>query len=45
MIGILLYFIIVTLWTSYEIYQAPIIDEDGRIIKPGKKLSDLYRKK
>lgn len=33
------------LWTAYEMYRAPMMDESGRIIKPGKKLSDLWRKR
>jgi hypothetical protein len=36
----------VGLWTAFEIYRAPMMDEKtGRIIKPGKKLSDLFKKK
>jgi hypothetical protein len=41
--GILLVF--VGLWMAFEIYRAPMMDENGRIIKPGKKLSDLWRKR
>ena len=42
--GILL--IVVGLWLAFEIYRAPMVDENtGRIIKPGKKLSDLWRKR
>jgi hypothetical protein len=42
--GILL--IVVGLWMAFEIYRAPMMDEKtGRIIKPGKKLSDLWRKR
>ncbi len=38
--------IVVGLWTAFEIYRAPMMDEKtGRIIKPGKKLSDLFKKK
>lgn len=38
--------IFVGLWTAFEIYRAPMMDEKtGRIIKPGKKLSDLWRKR
>lgn len=32
------------LWIAFEIYRAPMMDESGRVIKPGKKLSDLWRK-
>ena len=41
--GILL--VMVGLWMAFEIYRAPMMDENGRIIKPGKKLSDLWRKR
>jgi hypothetical protein len=37
--------VVVGLWTAYEIYRAPMMDENGRITKPGKKLSDLWRKR
>lgn len=38
--------IVVGLWIAFEIYRAPMMDEHtGKIIKPGKKLSDLFRKK
>ncbi len=36
--------IFVGIWTAFEIYRAPMMDESGRIIKPGKKVSDLWRK-
>lgn len=41
--GIIL--VVVGLWISFEIYRAPMMDENGRITKPGKKLSDLWRKR
>ena len=38
--------IIFGFWFAYEIYRAPMMDErTGRITKPGKKLSDLWRKR
>jgi hypothetical protein len=38
--------IFVGLWVALEIYRAPMMDEQtGRIIKPGKKFSDLWRKR
>jgi hypothetical protein len=37
--------VVVGLWTAYEIYRAPMMDDNGRITKPGKKLSDLWRKR
>jgi hypothetical protein len=33
------------LWIAYEIYTAPTIDDNNKIIKKGKKLSDLFKKK
>ena len=33
-----------TIWVAYEMYTAPEMDDNGRITKPGKKLSDLWRK-
>jgi hypothetical protein len=37
-------FLVIWLWVGFEIYRAPMMDEQGKIIKPGKKLSDLWRK-
>ncbi len=33
------------LYIAYEMWRAPMMDENGRIIKEGKKLSDLFKKK
>jgi hypothetical protein len=30
---------------GYEMYTAPEMDDNGRITKPGNKLSDLFKKK
>ena len=33
-------------WLSFEFWRAPMMDENtGRILKPAKKLSDLFKKK
>jgi hypothetical protein len=40
-----LFMIISGLWIAFEIYRAPMVDNSGRITKPGKKLSDLWRKR
>lgn len=32
------------IWIAYEMYTAPTMDDNGRIIKKGKKISDLWRK-
>lgn len=42
----LLIFIAFIAWLSFEYWRAPMMDEQtGKIIKPGKKLKDLWRKK
>ena len=33
------------LWMAYEIYRAPMMDDNGNTTKEGKKLSDLFKKK
>ena len=34
------------IWLVYEYWRAPMMDEQtGKIIKPGKKLRDLWRKR
>jgi len=40
-----LFMIVSGLWIAFEIYRAPMVDNSGRITKPGKKLSDLWRKR
>jgi hypothetical protein len=30
---------------AYEMWRAPTMDDNGRITKEGKKLSDLFKKK
>jgi hypothetical protein len=42
-LGILL--IVIGLWFAFEIYRAPMMDEGGRITKPGRKLSDLWQRR
>ena len=45
----MIYFIIgivgTTLWMAYEMYTAPEMDDNGKITKSGKKLSDIFKKK
>ena len=37
--------IIFGVWFAIEIYRAPMMDEEtGKVIKPGKKLKDLFKK-
>ena len=33
------------LWMAFEIYRAPMMDDNGNTIKEGKKISDLFKKK
>jgi hypothetical protein len=44
----MIYFIIgiigAALWVAFEMWRAPMMDDNGKITKPGKKLSDLWRK-
>ena len=32
-------------WIAYEIYTAPMMDDNGNIVKEGKKISNLFKKK
>lgn len=32
-------------WIGFEMWRAPLVDRNDNIIKPGKKLSDLFKKK
>lgn len=45
----MIYFIIgivgTILWMAFEMWRAPMMDDNGRITKPGNKLSDLFKKK
>lgn len=45
----MMYFIIgifgTIIWMAYESYTAPFMDDDGRITKPGKKITDLFKNK
>ena len=40
-----LFMVMTGLWIAFEMYRAPMMDESGRVIKPGKKLKDLWRKR
>jgi hypothetical protein len=37
--------IICGLFIAYHMYIAPEMDDNGRITKPGKKFSDLFKRK
>jgi hypothetical protein len=32
------------IWIGFEMWRAPMMDENGRIIKEGNKLKDLFKK-
>jgi hypothetical protein len=33
------------IWTAYEMYRAPMMDDNGKVTKEGKQLKDLFKKK
>jgi len=33
------------IWMAFEMWRAPMMDDDGKITKPGNKLSDLFKRK
>ena len=43
----IIYIILVVVWTSYEIWRAPVMEEndEGKLIlkRPTKKISDLWK--
>lgn len=41
----LLFVVVSFVYIAFEMYTAPQMDEYGRVTKPGKKLSDLWRKR
>jgi hypothetical protein len=46
MVQFVIVLIITGLWIWFEMYRAPMMDEKtGKVIKPGKKLSDLWQKR
>lgn len=45
MIYFIIGFIGTILWVAFEMYRAPMMDDNGRITKPGRKLTDLWRKR
>jgi hypothetical protein len=45
MVGLIIPIVVTIIWAAYEIYTAPTVDDDGRIIQNSKKLSDLFKKK
>lgn len=46
MIILILVFLVTSiLWLAYEVWRAPLIDHNNKIITPTKKLRDLFKKK
>lgn len=45
MVGFAIGYILVSIWIAFEMWRAPMINEDtGMVIKKGKKISDLFKK-
>ena len=44
MLGIGIGFIVVVLWLSFELWKAPVYDDEYRIVQREKKFSDLFKK-
>ena len=40
-----IFMIVSSLYIAFEMWRAPMMDDNGRITKEGKKLSDLFKKK
>jgi hypothetical protein len=45
MVGLIIPIVFTFALLVYEAYTAPTMDDQGRIVKEGKKLSDLFKKK
>ena len=35
--------VVFTLWIAFEIWRAPVVDENDNIIRPTKKIKDLFK--
>lgn len=40
---LLLASLVLILWLAFELWRAPHLDENGNIIKPTKKIKDLFK--
>jgi hypothetical protein len=40
-----LFVVVAILWIAYEVWRAPLIDDNYNIIVPAKKLKDLFKNK
>jgi hypothetical protein len=45
MVGLIIPMVITFTLLACEAYTAPTMDDNGRVIKEGKKLSDLFKRK
>lgn len=43
MVGLII--IGIFLWLAYEIWRAPLVDENYKVIRPTKTLKDLFKKR
>lgn len=44
MLGLGIAMIVSCIWISFEIWRAPVLDDEYRIIQPQKKFKDLFKK-
>lgn len=44
MVGLIIFLIASFSWMAFEIWRAPMMDENGNIIKKGNKLSDIFKR-
>ena len=45
MVGLIIPIVLTFALLAYEVYTAPMMDDNGRVTQEGKKLSDLFKKK
>ena len=45
MILLIIIFICLIVWISYEVWKAPLLDNNYRVIRPTKTLKDLFKYK
>lgn len=45
MILIVVAFICIVVWMSYEVWRAPLLDNNYKVIRPTKTLKDLFKYK
>ena len=46
MVGLIIIMIVMFYaWLAFEMWRAPMMDDDGNILRPAKKISDLFKRK